>query len=127
MLLYILLAVHFLADFTFQTRKVAEKKVHKNSYLIIHALIYAGVFLPVLFLAIKFEKAVLSYMIIIGSHFLIDWFRKAVEQKYTSFRFFSFLADQVLHILILVIVYYAFDLSVSQQIIIPTYCNFTAD
>lgn len=47
MIIHILLIAHFLADFTFQTTKFAQRKLVNSNYFIYHALTYAVVFLPV--------------------------------------------------------------------------------
>lgn len=115
MIIYILLIAHFLADFTFQTTELAQRKLDNFKYLIFHALIYAVIFLMAIFPFIKFEKAMLPYIIIISSHFFIDWIKKCVDKKFSrkAIIFASFIVDQILHVLILIILYYAFDLGSS--------------
>ena len=112
MIIYILLIAHFLADFTFQTTKLAQRKLDNFKYLIYHSLIYAAIFLVTIFTFIEFNKAILPYIIIICSHFFIDWIRKFVDKKLgsKSIIFASFIVDQVLHVIILAVLYYAFNL-----------------
>lgn len=113
MIIYILLIAHFLADFTFQTTKLAQKKLYNFKYLVIHAAIYAGIFLIVVFPLIKFKKAIIPYIIITSSHFFIDWIRNVIDKKSSnkSFLFASFIVDQILHILVLVTLCFVFDLN----------------
>lgn len=112
MMIYILIIAHFLADFTFQTTKMAQRKLNSFKYLIYHAIIYAFIFLIAMFPWVKFQKAVLPYIVIIGSHFFIDWLRTIVDKKFSrkSILFASFIVDQILHVLILVVLNYAYDL-----------------
>ncbi len=114
MILYILLIAHFLADFSFQSTKLAEKKINKFKFLIIHSLIYAGTFCIAIFPFVKFSSAVLPYIIIITSHFCIDWIRTILDKKFTNriYAFTSFIIDQIFHIVIIVVIYYIFSLSV---------------
>ncbi len=113
MIIYILLITHLLADFTFQSTKLAQKKINKFRYLVLHSFIYAGTYLVVVIPIIKFKKAILLYIIIIMSHFFIDWIRNSIDKKLNnkSLMFASFVVDQILHILILAVLCYAFDLN----------------
>ncbi len=113
MIIYILLMAHFLADFAFQTTKLAQKKLNDFKYLIFHALIYAGTFLITIFPFVKFSRAIFVYSIIVSSHFFIDWIRRIVDKKFCSksVMFATFIVDQILHVLIVTILYYVFALS----------------
>jgi cell division protein FtsL len=66
-----------------------------------------------IFPSVKFKRAILPYIIIISSHFFIDWIRRSIDKKFSNklIIFASFIVDQILHILILAILYYAFDLN----------------
>ncbi|AMJ41247.1 DUF3307 domain-containing protein [Anaerotignum propionicum] len=114
MIIYILIIAHFLADFTLQTTKLAQRKLDNFKYLIYHAIIYAVIFLITMFPLVKFQKAILPYIIITCSHFFIDWIRTLVDKKFSrrSIIFASFIVDQILHVLILMVLYYAYDLGV---------------
>jgi len=91
---------------------LAKRKLNNFKYLIYHELIYAVIFFIAIFPFVKFEKAIFSYIIIISSHFFIDWIRKFVDKKFSSksIIFASFIVDQILHVLILTILYYVFYL-----------------
>jgi len=112
MIIYILFIAHFLADFTFQPTKLAQRKLNNFKYLIYHALIYAVLFLIAIFPFVKCEIAIFPYIIMISSHFFIDWIRKLIDKKFNrkAIVFASFIVDQIFHVLILAILYYAFDL-----------------
>lgn len=112
MILHVLLIAHFLADFTFQSTKWAQNKMIDFKYLISHSVVYALVFLGGLFPFIKLSNFILPYIIIIVSHFLIDWIRKFVHKKFDrqDINFIAFMIDQILHVMIIVILFYNFDL-----------------
>lgn len=113
MMIYILLIAHFLADFTFQPAKLAKGKIKDFRFLLTHSLIYAGVFLAAVFPFVKLKRAVLPYLIIVISHFLIDWIRITLDRKYANrtYAFTSFMIDQILHTLIIAVIYFIFDIS----------------
>lgn len=77
MVIFILFTGHFLADFTFQSENLVQNKLNNFKYFIYHALIYASIFLIATFPFVKFEKAIFTYLVIISSHFLIDWIRRS--------------------------------------------------
>ena len=72
MVLYILLIAHLLADFTFQSSKLAKMKLCNFKHLACHALIYASIIAIAFFPFITFKTSFLPYIIIISSHFVID-------------------------------------------------------
>lgn len=101
----LLLIGHFLADFSFQSYRLAELKQENVKYLFIHTLIYwVFILLPIALFA-GLVQAIMFYVIILVSHFLIDYFRIKLNKKYNSisFNFWSFIIDQILHIAILFI------------------------
>lgn len=112
MIIYILLIAHFFADFTFQPTKLVQRKLNNFKYLIYHVLIYSVIFLIAIFPLVKFEKAIFPYIIIISSHFIIDWIRILIDKKFSrkAIVFASFIVDQIFHVLILAILYNYFDL-----------------
>lgn len=119
MILYILLIAHFLADFTFQTTKLAQKKLNHFKYLINHAIIYAVVFLVAIFPFVKITKALLPYIIIVSSHFLVDLIRRSIDKRLRSkaYIFATFIVDQLLHVLILAILYHTLDLGAKTTVL----------
>lgn len=112
MLICIMFIAHFLADFSFQSTKLSQKKLNTFKYLIRHASIYAVIFLIAIFPFVKLEKAIISYIIIICSHFIIDWIGKLVDNKINkkAILFYSFITDQIIHISILAILYYSLNI-----------------
>lgn len=112
-ILYMLIVAHFLADFTFQPADLALKKTEKFSFLFIHSVIYVATLSIAIFLFLDFSSAILLNIVIAVSHFLIDWVRKTLDRKFRkkAVFFISFLVDQILHISILVLLFYIFNLS----------------
>lgn len=104
-MIYILLIAHFLADFTFQPAKLARQKKNNFRYLIMHSLIYAGIYLVVFLAFIRWDAIPVPYIVITGSHFLLDWARIRLEKRFMNRTvvFTSFVIDQICHVLIVII------------------------
>ncbi|HHZ11545.1 MAG TPA: DUF3307 domain-containing protein [Acholeplasmataceae bacterium] len=99
----IFLLAHILGDYTFQPLSLSEKKKESLKYVALHSLIYAFLaFLASLLIKVTVFKIVFP-LIILVSHFLIDWLRIWFDRKFPDvrFRFASFFVDQLLHILLL--------------------------
>ncbi len=113
MSLWLLLSAHFIADFFLQSAGWAEKKTQKLRYLIGHALAYSVVFGLAAFLCIPADIVWVPFVIIVLSHFIIDWIRVRADKKFTASasQFASFLIDQALHIFIIFILVCVFDLN----------------
>lgn len=112
MMIYILLAAYFLADFSFQPAKLAIRKRKNFSYLAVYSAVYAAVFFPILFVLVKVRYAFLAYFFIVILHPLIDRSKILLERKYEdkTCKFILFLVDQVLHILLILVVCFTFQL-----------------
>lgn len=117
MSLWILLAMHFIADFFLQSADCAEKKTQKFKYLVKHALAYTVVFAVAMFLCIPSNVVWTPLVIIALSHFVIDWVRIYVDKQFTVpiVHFTSFLIDQALHILIIFVLNYIFNLNTQNK------------
>ena len=129
MIVTILISVHLLADFLFQTSAYSEKKRKILKPLLLHCLIYFIVFEIVLLTILEFKKAILVGMIISISDLLINFIKNKLEKSFPQRRlqllFFSF--NQVIHFTILIGMYYIFNLenSVSNLYVkLQTYENF---
>ncbi len=112
MILYLILIAHFFADFTLQSASWAEKKTKKFRYLVGHAVTYAAVVVAALLTSVSISSVWCPLGLISVSHFLIDWIRIFVDKKYNTptISFLSFLIDQVLHISIIFIAVYGWQL-----------------
>ena len=103
MILKLLLIAHFLADFTFQTEKMAEKKRDDQRSLLIHSVIYAAVMSLACFAGVKPLYALLPAAIFAVSHFVIDECKCLASRKWNSI--WLFLIDQALHVAVILLVW----------------------
>ena len=76
MIVAILISIHLLVDFLFQTSAYSEKKRKKLKPLLLHCFIYFIVFEIVLLLILQFKKAIFLGVIISVFHFLINFIKK---------------------------------------------------
>ena len=72
MIVVILISVHLLADFLFQSSAVLERKRQKRKFLFLHCSIYFVVFEILFFTLFQSGKAFLLGVIILILHFLIN-------------------------------------------------------
>jgi len=115
-----LIGLHFLADWVFQPRRVAEKKSKSNICLILHMMVIYFVFIPYVYLFDKDPSLALINAIL---HGIIDkfswtgyiWARWAVNKAITGEQFkywedywfyFTIAVDQYIHLLILFLIFY---------------------
>lgn len=100
MILLLLITTHFLADFTLQSPNMAQRKRGSGKFLLLHGCVYAAAVGGALFLTVAPEAALLPGLVIGMSHLLIDAVRIKLDKHWRSpaFCFFSFLADQALHL-----------------------------
>lgn len=103
MFLWILLGAHFVADFSLQSTNLAERKTESFRWLVVHALIYAIVVAGAIFLLVPVRVAWIPFLIIIITHFIIDAIRVWLDKKLkkAAAHFFSFVIDQILHVLVI--------------------------
>ena len=106
MALIILFGAHLFADFTLQSEKMAEEKFDEIRVLIIHCLMYLACMLTACLLSFKINKIIWPVGVLVLSHTLIDWVRTKIRQKELKI----FFIDQALHIGVILLVYYLFDL-----------------
>ncbi len=110
LLIFILIFMHVLGDFYFQTNKIANKKIGSHSFwpnfkwLLIHVAIYTLFFLP-LILMVSSWKSVILLVIIFVSHLLIDGLSCFFKKK-KCFKSVVFIIDQILHIAMLLAIGY---------------------
>ncbi|MGP4071863.1 DUF3307 domain-containing protein [Piscibacillus sp. B03] len=115
----LLILAHFLADFTFQSDKLIEgRKSHENKVrrkaLIKHAFIHFVTYIAFILVGMIFIQSInllniLSLFVIVllitVTHFEIDAAKYHLDQQVTSqkWKAITFIGDQLLHILIIVI------------------------
>ena len=99
MILVCLLAAHLLADFYFQTDRMAGEKRKKAAWGFVHAGVVLVIFLAVCFMLYRPGPAVLAALAIAGTHLIIDLSRSAWDRRHAkpTQRLASFVTDQLLH------------------------------
>ncbi len=112
MILVALLIAHFLADFTLQPERLAKAKKKSERWLLLHCGIYAALMVLVCFVCVTPRNAILPAVVMFWLHFLIDKLKCFVEEKWLkkTGTFWAFLADQALHIAVIVLCWHLFDM-----------------
>ena len=112
MIVAILISVHLLADFLFQTSAYSEKKRKKLKPLLLHCFIYFIVFEIVLLPILQFKKAFLLGMIISVLHFFINFTKNKLEKSFPQRRLqiWIFSINQLIHFFIIIVMYYILNL-----------------
>lgn len=100
---------HFLGDFIFQSSTMASKKRASLKYFDLHCLIYSGFIILALIWFEPLKNVICAALIIIISHVVIDYARNMILNKLSEKQgdhktsdFVIFIADQILHILIII-------------------------
>ena len=103
--LKLLLIAHLIGDFFLQPVKLVEQKKNSIKGLIIHTIIYTLMIALVLLLFGNIWEIIFWTFLIFVSHFAIDYVRIKINKnnKNNNIRFYSFVIDQLIHVLILVI------------------------
>ncbi len=103
-LIYSLIWMHFVADFVFQSDKMAKTKSKSNFWLLAHVCAYCSVF-PIPLLLIGYSEIdILEYVALNGLlHFCVDWITsrctsKLWERKEAHWFFVVVGFDQAIHI-----------------------------
>ena len=107
MIIAILISIHLLADFLFQTSAYSERKRQVLSTSFLHSFIYFIIFVAILSPIFEIKKIILFSLIISASHFFINFIKNKLEkifpQRRLQFLFFSF--NQLLHFIVILIFY----------------------
>lgn len=119
---YVLILIgHFVGDFLLQPARLAELKRKNIGYLLLHTVIYM---VPVTIATAFFGnwEVIIALPVIAVSHFFIDFIKNKLQNKYCSpgAELVLYLADQLIHILILLIAAHIFrnNLTASVEYII---------
>ena len=80
MTIAILISIHLLADFLFQTSIYSEKKRKMLKPLLLHCFIYFIIFIAILSAIFEVKKIILFSFIISASHFLINLIKNKLEK-----------------------------------------------
>ena len=112
MTIAILISIHLLADFLFQTSTYSERKRKILKLLLLHCFIYFIIFIALLSAIFEVKKIILFSFIISASHFLINLIKNKLEKIFPQRRlqilFFSF--NQLIHFVIIIVFYYILNL-----------------
>lgn len=115
LVLLIIFVVHFLADFVFQSSKMATGKSKSLKWLSVHVTVYGLVSilsLLVIYFAFKqIEMAIYWWMLNVILHFFVDFVTSKItsvfwEQKNMRLFFVMIGLDQLIHILCLTGTYF---------------------
>ena len=112
MIIAILISIHLLADFLFQTSAYSEKKRKILKSLLLHCFIYFIIFEIVLLPILQFKKVFLLGVIISVLHFLINFIKNKLEKSFPQRRLqiWIFSINQLIHFALLIGMYYIFNL-----------------
>lgn len=125
MILTILIATHFFADFTLQTNSCAQKKTKLFRYLLLHSLIYGITMVISLFLFVSPKNCMWPIVIITVSHFVLDYIRIRLDKaiKKPLFHLLSFVFDQLMHIAVICILVYTMTLELHHSVFLKLLIN----
>lgn len=112
MIVTILISVHLLADFLFQTSAYSEKKRKMLKPLLLHCLIYFIVFEIVLLSILQFKKAIFLGVIVSVFHFLINFTKNKLEKSFPQrkLQIWIFSINQLIHFFMIIVMYYILNL-----------------
>ena len=112
MIVAILISVHLLEDFLFQTSAYSEKKRKMLKSLLLHCFIYFIVFEIIFFILFQCEKAFILGLIISVLHFLINYTVNKLEKSFPQRRLqiWIFSINQLIHFFIIIVIYYILNL-----------------
>ena len=112
MTIAILISIHLLADFLFQTSIYSEKKRKMLKPLLLHCFIYFIIFEIVLLPILQFKKLFLLGVIISVLHFLIIFTKNKLEKSFPQRRLqiWIFSINQLIHFFIIIVMYYILNL-----------------
>ena len=112
MIVAILISIHLLADFLFQTSAYSEKKRKMLKPLLLHCFIYFIIFEIVLLPILQFKKAILLGIIISTCHFLINFTKNKLEKSFPQRRLqiWIFSINQLIHFFIIIAMYFILNL-----------------
>ena len=112
MIVAILISIHLLADFLFQTSAYSEKKRKMLKSLLLHCFIYFIIFEIVLLPILQFKKVFLLGVIISVLHFLINFTKNKLEKSFPQRRLqiWIFSINQLIHFFIIIAMYFILNL-----------------
>lgn len=112
MIIYILIIAHLLADFLFQSSAISERKRQERKGMFLHCSIYFIIFEVLFFMLFQYKKVFFPALMITLFHFVITILKNKLEKifKQKKFQLLFFLLNQIIHIAIIIGIYYIFNL-----------------
>ncbi|MFV0381954.1 MAG: DUF3307 domain-containing protein [Breznakia sp.] len=98
-LILAMLLAHSLGDFYFQTNRMASKK---EKYIVGHIIIYTATIMMIYWLMTRSKDVVVLGILVLISHFLIDWLNLYISKKNLNISLLIFILDQILHVAVLI-------------------------
>ena len=107
-IIIILLFLHFVGDFIFQSDKIAINKSESIKLLTLHCYVYMSLFYFCFTWSKMFYNGTIFLLLIFISHFIIDFITSRITKKFFNegkrYKFFITIGfDQFLHLSILLI------------------------
>lgn len=99
--LFLFILLHLIADFVFQTNKIAMLKASSVKGILIHILIIVAV--QVLGLSIFGIRGIAAGAICGVGHFFIDYLKLYTKKYFENLQFVYFILDQILHIVLILL------------------------
>ncbi|HKM34475.1 MAG TPA: DUF3307 domain-containing protein [Lachnospiraceae bacterium] len=100
---------HILGDFYVQTKRMAEKKRKSIWYMLLHCFLYMlCMYMVFVILTKSYINGIVPVLIIGVSHLCVDYIKLKVVKRLQKYGYFIFLVDQVIHIAILIGIYFWF-------------------
>ena len=105
-ILKLLLIAHLIGDFFLQPTSLVNNKKNSIKGLIIHTLVYTLIVLFILLLFGNIWEIIFWTALTFASHFVIDYLRIKATKKWknNTFSFWSFIVDQLMHLVMIVII-----------------------
>lgn len=100
MIFYQLLLAHLIADFPLQFNEIFKLKVKRKLGVLLHCAIFGVISALLLCPYVFYIWMWLVIIILIGSHFIIDYTRVVFTKKTNIDNLWMFLLDQFLHIIV---------------------------
>jgi len=124
---WLLILAHFIADFPLQSDKIFALKSKYSWGVLPHIFISFLTNLIIAFPYIDFKNFWFALLFLAVIHFLLDWMKIVFIQKWLGDSLFTFVLDQVLHLLsIWICCYYLFNIpipDVENRYILTYYLN----
>ncbi|MDF2988761.1 MAG: hypothetical protein K0R50_4271 [Eubacterium sp.] len=126
LIITVMITLHILADFYLQTEKIARNKVLSFKGVSVHSLQY-GIVYALAFIFVRFNPLLLlCFILAVIAHFLVDSLKYWMSNRSEFKGFFGkpaliFLADQLLHIVSLLLIVLLYEKAGPQEPLLYLY------